>query len=270
MDSQRTTSFTARAFAYGSTNSALAPVALNPASDFGAANRFNEPVPIGHIDGQPVFAIHGGDSGYNTAGDALVTHTSDNVDLNAIWAEFQATITIANETQTALAGLLSYQTTSPAEAVPQSNSSGRFVEASEFGEPVAIRPPSEALLMGFTFADYDAATRATWRALRDMDSRQIEATHVEALGADSRLVNGKILQRLFEVFDVLRVDLRGSGGEVMRGVTREILSQVCGRHQAVSTGPESKHPVSNGLMSMEDAIAAQAQAERRYDRGRRR
>jgi hypothetical protein len=198
MTHQKPSSYTTRAFGYGSIEPALARPALNPASDFGAATRFNEPVPIGHIDGLPVFAIHGGDSGYNTAGDALVTHTSDNVDLNAIWAEFQATITIANETQSALAGLLSYQTTSPAEAVPQSNSSGKFVEASEFGEPIAIRPPSEALLMGFTFADYDAATRFSWRALRDMTSAQIESSHVEALGADSRLVNGKILQRLLD------------------------------------------------------------------------
>ncbi|MDV7135402.1 hypothetical protein [Williamsia muralis] len=170
-----------------------------PALDAGSPRRFKAPALLGYDhDGQPIYRYSGGDSGYNTAGDALVTRTADGVDLNAIWAELKATIDIANSEQIKLASLLSYKTTLPAEAVPQSNSSGKFVEASEFGEPVAIRPPSDALLMGFDFRDFDVASRWTWRALRDMDSRQVQATHNEALAADSRLVNGSILRRLFD------------------------------------------------------------------------
>lgn len=169
------------------------------------------PVLLGYDhDGRPIYQYFGADSGYSTAGDALVTRTADGVDLNAIWAELKATIDIANSHQIALASLLSYHTTQPAEAVPQSNSSGKFVEASEFGEPVAIRPPSDALLMGFDFRDHDAASRWTWRALRDMDSRQVQATHNEALAADSRLVNGTILRRLFDPTE----DLNNEGNRV--------------------------------------------------------
>ncbi|MDP7732571.1 hypothetical protein [Mycobacterium sp. TY813] len=69
--------------------------------------------------------------------------------------------------------------------------------ASEYGEPEGLRPPSDHVLLGFSFHDYDRAARFTWKALRDMDARQVRAVHDGAMNSDNRLVTGTILQRLF-------------------------------------------------------------------------
>ena len=84
------------------------------------------------------------------------------------------------------------------EAVPQVPfSDTSFEEASEFGEPKGIRPPKEYSLLGFTFKDFDLATRLTWKFLRDADARQVRAQTDQALNGDERLVTGSILKRLF-------------------------------------------------------------------------
>lgn len=141
---------------------------------------------------------YGADGGYGTDGDTLVNVTADGVDLNVIWNEMRAALTIWNDHRTALTDLISYWTTSSAEAIlPFTNHSG-FEVASEYGEPEALRVPSEYLMMGFSFEDYDRATRFTWKALRDMDARQVRAYADEALNADNQLVTGTILKRLFD------------------------------------------------------------------------
>jgi len=141
---------------------------------------------------------YGADGGYGTEGDVLVNTTADGVDLNVIWDEMRAALKIWNAKRTALVDLFSYWTTSSAEAVlPFTNHSG-FEVASEFGEPEALRPPSDYLMMGFSFEDYDRATRFTWKALRDMDARQVRAYADEALNADNALVTNLILRRLFD------------------------------------------------------------------------
>ncbi len=138
----------------------------------------------------------GADSGYGTEGDVLVNVTADGVDLNVIWGEVNSALNTWNEHRSALASLLSYFTTNTADAIPQSATADSFDEASEYGEPTAIRAGNYELL-GYTFKDYDKATRFTWKALRDMTSQQVAASVDFALEADNRLLNGSILERLF-------------------------------------------------------------------------
>jgi len=142
----------------------------------------------------------GGDQypgGYATEGDVLVSVTNDGVDLNAVWTEMAAALAEWNAHRTALVDLISYWHTSAGEAVLQALNESSYELATEFGEPTALRFPSEYTLMGFDLDDFDRATRFTWKALRDMDSRQLRAFHDEALAADNKLVSGSILERLF-------------------------------------------------------------------------
>ncbi|BDB41548.1 hypothetical protein IWGMT90018_19940 [Mycobacterium kiyosense] len=90
----------------------------------------------------------GGEGGYGTEGDVLVNVTADGVDLNVIWAEVAAVIKAWNAERSALTSLMAFNTTDAASAIPQSRSSDSFEEASEFGEPEGIRPPSNYHLMG--------------------------------------------------------------------------------------------------------------------------
>lgn len=141
---------------------------------------------------------YGGEGGYQTEGDVLVNVTADGVDLNVIWAEVAAVVKAWNSERSALTNLLTFNTTNTADAIPQSRSADSFEEASEFGEPEAIRPPSEYALVGYRFADFDAASRWTWKYLRDSTSDQVRAVANYALEADNRLTTGTILQRLFD------------------------------------------------------------------------
>ncbi|MFF8323304.1 hypothetical protein ACH49M_03270 [Rhodococcus qingshengii] len=129
---------------------------------------------------------------------AIVKVSADGVDLNSIWAEQQLALSIYNEERDAIRQLLSYPTTSAADAVPQSTSDLEFEEASEFGVPQSARIPNEALKVGYTIRDFDMATRSTWKYLRDADSRQIEALFASIIEADNRKVNTSILGRLFD------------------------------------------------------------------------
>ena len=140
----------------------------------------------------------GAEGGYATEGDVLVNVTADGVDLNVIWAEVAAVVKSWNAERSALTNLLTFNTTNTADAIPQSRSSDSFEEASEYGEPEAIRPPSDHALMGYTFKDYDKASRWTWKFLRDSTAEQVRAVANYALDMDNRLTTGTILQRLFD------------------------------------------------------------------------
>ncbi len=141
----------------------------------------------------------GFESGYSTEADALprVTATADGVDLNKVWDEQAEVLRNWNQQSSNLAALVSFWHSSAADAIPRGFFQNKFEEASEFGEPVAIRP-GEYDLVGFDFTDYDVALRYTWKALRDMDSRQVRGVMNDALAADNRLVTGTILRRLFD------------------------------------------------------------------------
>jgi len=129
---------------------------------------------------------------------AIVKVTADGVDLNSIWTEVQTTLGIYNEERSVVAALVSYPTTLPADAVPQSLSAMNSEEASEYGVPQGVRLPNEALKVGYTLRDFDLASRATWKFLRDSDSRQVEALFASVIEADNRKVNTSILGRLFD------------------------------------------------------------------------
>ncbi|CAM4297928.1 hypothetical protein MB901379_03198 [Mycobacterium basiliense] len=113
---------------------------------------------LNSLDERFMLAPFGGDSGYNTEGDALVQVLADGTDLNAIWEELRTVLATWNKERSAIAQLLSYHTTNTADAVPQSISDESFEPASEFGEPTSLRVPSEYLLLGYTLEDYDRAT----------------------------------------------------------------------------------------------------------------
>lgn len=140
----------------------------------------------------------GSEGGYNTEGDVLVNTTADGVDLNVIWDEVAQVIRSWNAERSALTSLLTFSTTNTADAIPQSRSSDSFEEASEYGEPEALRPPSNYHLMGYTFKDFDKASRWTWKYLRDSTAEQVRAVANYALEADNKLVTGSILERLFD------------------------------------------------------------------------
>lgn len=139
----------------------------------------------------------GAESGYNTEGDVLVNATADGVDLNVLWSELGTVLQTWNNERSAIAQLLSYVTTNSADAIPQSIADESFDLASEFGEPTALRAPSSHLLLGYTFDDYDKASRFTWKFLRQATAEQVRANTNVALTADNKLINGLVLDRLF-------------------------------------------------------------------------
>lgn len=135
--------------------------------------------------------------GYNTEGDVLVNVTADGVDVNLLWNEVQNVLQAWNAERSAVASLLSHYTINAADAVPQSIADESFEVASEFGEPESLRAPSNAILLGNTLIDYDKAGRFTWKFLRDSTAEQIRAVTNYAMAADNKLVNGLIVNRMF-------------------------------------------------------------------------
>lgn len=138
----------------------------------------------------------GGDGGYQTGGD-VVTMTTDGVDLNAMWEQYQTTLAYWNQRKTGLVGLFTYPVTSLIENVPQVGKAA-FEKASEFGEPQAGKIKVSYIQLGYDFDDYDVASRWTWRFLRDADSRQVAALHNAYLMADADLVFRKVFEAIFD------------------------------------------------------------------------
>lgn len=152
------------------------------------------------IPAPPRFFAFGGDNamGYSTQGDVLVNQTADGVDLSTIWAETAAVMKLWNDKRTALASLISYPTVNVGDALPQTIGGDHFEEASEFGEPESIRAEPDALILGYTFKDYDLATRMTWKFLRSASAEQVYSVVNRAMESDNRLTTGGILRRLFD------------------------------------------------------------------------
>lgn len=139
--------------------------------------------------------IAGGARGYNASGDVL-TQTADGRPLGDIWAEFQQTISIANERRQTLIDLLTFPVTNIIEDVPQFGG-GDFEKMSEYGVPQGIRPTTSVLSLGYTFDWYDLAARFTWQFLAEASTPQVEAVHQSALEADNRLVFLEVMRTLF-------------------------------------------------------------------------
>lgn len=144
------------------------------------------------------YSFWGAERGTNTQGDVLVNQTSDGVDLNEVWAEFASTLSLYNQQRTALASLLSYQTTRQIDAVPQAVGGAQFEVASEFGVPQGHRVPKDILKLAYGYEDYDISTRFTWKYLRDADSRQVGAVHNSVLEGANRMTTTAVLERLFD------------------------------------------------------------------------
>lgn len=134
--------------------------------------------------------------GYGTEGDIVYT-TNDNVDLNVLWGEAQAAVSVWNQTRNRIVSLMTFQVLREIEEVPQVGEA-TFEEASEFGEPEGERLKLGYFQLGFDFKDYDRATRFTWKALRDMDARQVRAVNNAMLQADERLVFRKVMEAIFD------------------------------------------------------------------------
>lgn len=140
----------------------------------------------------------GGDfkGGYLSEGD-IVTTTIDGIDVNALWAEFQATLQIYNQKRAQLIQLLTYPVTNLVETVPQVGDA-TFEEASEFGVPKSSRVTVDYFQLGYDFRWYDVANRYTWKFLADADARQIQAVHDKIMEADQKLVFRKVMEAVFD------------------------------------------------------------------------
>lgn len=149
--------------------------------------------------GGDLLSPFGGDDatgGYGTEGDIVYT-TNDNVDLNTLWDEAQQVVALYNQTRNRIVSLLTFQVLKEIEEVPQVGEA-TFEEASEFGEPEGERLKLGYFQLGFDFKDYDRATRFTWKALRDMDARQVRAVNNAMLQADERLIFRKVMEAIFD------------------------------------------------------------------------
>lgn len=136
--------------------------------------------------------------GINTQGHVLVNRTNDGVDLNVIFAEIETILEMWNSERATVASLISYSTTVPADAVPQTLTVEPFDVASEFGVPKGAAPPPDHLKVGYTFTDFDKASRFSWPFLRDASAEQVRSVVTRILSGDNQLVNGLVLRRLFD------------------------------------------------------------------------
>lgn len=142
----------------------------------------------------PTGTLAGG--GYGTEGDIVYT-TADGIDLNQLWSEAQAALAVWNAGRSKLVDILTFPVTNEIESVPQVGEAS-FELATEFGEPEGERLKLGYFQLGYDFQDYDRATRWTWKALRDMDQRQVEAVNNALLQADERLVFKQTMAAVFD------------------------------------------------------------------------
>lgn len=142
------------------------------------------------------FGLYGQDGGYNDTRDVLVTSTTDGVDLNDLWTEYQDTVAIANAQRQALIDFLTFPVTNNIETVTQL-SGAKFERASEYGEPRGARQKPSSFSLGYDFGWYDLANRYTWQFLADADAAQVNANHSAALQGHNELVFTLVLSALY-------------------------------------------------------------------------
>lgn len=130
--------------------------------------------------------IAGGALGINSAGD-IITETADGVGLNDLWNAYQSMLAAFNALRDPLLSFLSYQVTTSHEDLIGAATQMNVEEASEYGEPVGVRPdvpPTSA--MGYTFKWYDLGARFTWQFLADAPASQVDAISNGAAEAFNR------------------------------------------------------------------------------------
>lgn len=135
--------------------------------------------------------------GFHAAGDVLVTKTSDDVNLNDLWNDYQAMLAEWNAKRDPLVRFLTFSTTLLTEGAFDSGSLGDFEPATEYGVPVGIRPEAKSVTIGYDFRWYDLAGRFTWKYLAKATAAQLDAYTNMALEADNRMVFNEIMRTLF-------------------------------------------------------------------------
>lgn len=140
--------------------------------------------------------VAGGERGYNAAGDVL-TRTSDGRDLNSLWAEFQETLRIQNESRQVIVDFLSFTVNQVIEDVPQGAGTADFEVASEYGEPVGARTGVSYWSLAYDFQWYDLAYRYTWMFLAEATAQQVASHNAQALEADNRNIFNKVMRTVF-------------------------------------------------------------------------
>jgi hypothetical protein len=135
--------------------------------------------------------------GYNSSGDVLTT-TADGTDLNRLWRDLQDVLKGYNDQRGSLVSLLSFKTINPADLVLQSFTGGDFEDASEYGQPVGIRPTVDGSLVGYPFKWRDLAGRMTWQFLADATREQVDAITNAAVEADGKQCFLHVMSALFD------------------------------------------------------------------------
>lgn len=139
--------------------------------------------------------LFGSGRGISSAGD-IITSTTDGVDLNTLWDEFQETLLLWNAGRQRIVDILTYPVTDLVEEEPLVEGDD-FEEASEFGVAQSMRPDIDYTYLGYTFKWYDKASRFTWKFLADAPANRVQAQHALALEADNRLIFREVMKRLF-------------------------------------------------------------------------
>lgn len=141
--------------------------------------------------------IAGGARGINAAGD-IVTETTDGVSLNDLWRAYQDMLQEFNAERDPLMQFLTWRTTRSREDDIGTAGQFDFEEASEYGEPVGVRPnlPTTTSL-GYTFKWYDIGARFTWMFLAEADAQQVDAIANGVAEADNRNMFNMVMKTVF-------------------------------------------------------------------------
>ena len=141
--------------------------------------------------------VAGGARGYHAHGDVL-TETADGVSLNDLWRDYQDMLAEFNAQRDPLLNFLTWRTTKASEDDIAGGTLVDFEEATQYGEPVGVRPtPGAATSLGYTFKWYDIGARFTWMFLADADAQQIDQVANAVAEADNRNVFTTVLKTLF-------------------------------------------------------------------------
>jgi hypothetical protein len=134
--------------------------------------------------------------GINSVGD-LVTKLADGTDINHLWTDYSAAVAAVNSNRSAVVNLLSFKTTRVVDSVLQSYTGDDFEDASEYGQPVGLRPDITHVELGYPFKWRDKALRYTWQFLANATKEQVDAVMNAALEADNKQVFQAVMNALF-------------------------------------------------------------------------
>lgn len=138
--------------------------------------------------------LEGYERGYNQKAD-IITQSLDGADLNVMWREFQASLSLFNRKRDALVELLTFPVQNPVSRVMQPSTED-FEEATEYGEPKGVRLGTP-FSMGYGFTWWDIGARYTWMFLAESDQAQIEAINSSVLEAGNRLYFTRVMRQIF-------------------------------------------------------------------------